>query len=145
MLRYSWHTDEVATLVDLAAEFASYFASRPASLLTRVYGVYSMKLYSRSFYFVVLSNVSAVARGETPLVYQMYTAAYIRCILPYQKRAARHLWYIRCTQHVSDEHCCIYQICIAAHIRCTLPYQKRAVRLLCCVVASDTMAVVACC
>ena len=67
-LRRAWHTDEVTTLLEAAPALAAHFEAHPASLVTRVYGVYSMHLYSRIFYFVVLSNVTAVAGAASPFV-----------------------------------------------------------------------------
>ena len=91
-LRCTWHTDEVATLVRAAAAFAEHFERHPGSLIARVYGVYSMRLcdlrlepqisrgapaplhascrdrYSRTFFFVLLSNICVASRGRAALM-----------------------------------------------------------------------------
>ena len=67
-LRCEPFTDEVSLLVRAAAQMAAHFEAHPASLLARIFGVYSMRLYDQTIYFVVMSNVYRAARGAVPLL-----------------------------------------------------------------------------
>ena len=58
----------MGSLLGAADVLATHYEEHPASLLCRVYGVYSMKLYSKTIYFVVLGNVYSAARGADPLL-----------------------------------------------------------------------------
>lgn len=67
----SMRAKECRALVRMAPAYAAYIKANPASRLIRVFGCHRLRLYGRSFYFVVMANVLHSSR-HCPTVNEKY-------------------------------------------------------------------------
>jgi hypothetical protein len=67
----SMRAKECRALVRMAPAYAAYITAHPASRLIRVFGCHRLRLYGRSFYFVVMANVLHSAH-HCPAVSEKY-------------------------------------------------------------------------